>query len=78
MLKYYLIVNSGFKYRNYELRKHLKLYILSKIDFLIFLEFVVKNVDSNLMSSEASELSKHIFSVWFHNVILIFANIVEI
>ena len=78
MLKYYLIVNSGFKYRNYELRKHLKWYLLGKIDFLIFLGFVVKMIIKIWMSFEASELLKHIFSVLLHNVILISANIVEI
>ena len=47
MFKYYLIVNIGFKYMNYELRKLLKLFFLGKIDFLIFLGFVVKNDNSN-------------------------------
>ena len=42
MFKYYLIDNIGFKYRNYELRKRKKIYLLEKIDFLIFLGFVVK------------------------------------
>ena len=43
-LKYDLIVNIGFKYRNYELRKHLKLYLLEKKYFLIFLGFVIKKI----------------------------------
>ena len=44
----------------------------------VFIGFVIKNVNSNLNVSEASELLKHIFSVLLHNVILISGNIVDL